>query len=121
MVTFFINDFKFTQFDRFDNFCFFVKEALIIVFIFAFFFSIFLSFLEVHCKHMPKQILIKILYKLIFGFNNNFACFTIGRVLWRLNVVCAINVAFDAMQKLIIIIKTYFLQTLVIQFFRPDC
>ena len=55
---------------------------------------------------MPKQILIKILYKLIFGFNKNLACFTIGRVLWRLNVVCAINVAVDDMQKLIIIIKT---------------
>ena len=48
---------------------------------------------------MAKQILIKILYKLIFGFNKNLACFTIGRVLWRLNVVCAINIAFDALQK----------------------
>ena len=85
---------------------FFVKAALIVVFVFTFFFSIFLSFLELHCKHMPKQILIKILHKLIFGFNTNLACFTIGRVLWRLNVVCAINVAFDARQKLIIIMKT---------------
>ena len=63
---------------------------------------------------MPKQILIKILYKLIFGFNKNLACFTIGRVLWRLNVVCVINVALDAMQKLSLIIKTYVLKTLVI-------
>ena len=68
--------------------------------------SVFLSFLELSTS--LNGFLIKILYKLIIGFNKNLACFTIGHVLRRLNAVCTINVAFDAIQKLTIIIKTYF-------------
>ena len=73
-----------------------------------YFLLLFLSFLNgrFRAQHTPKLILIKILYKLILCFIKNLACFTISSVLWRLNGVCTINAAFDAMQKLIIIIKT---------------
>ena len=42
------------------------------------------------------------LYKLILDFNKSFDFFYYSRVLRRLHVACTINVAFDAMQKLII-------------------
>ena len=43
------------------------------------------------------------LYKLILDFNKNFDCFYYNFVLWHLHVDWTIYVAFDAMQKLIII------------------
>ena len=97
-----MNYFKFTRIYRFLNI--FSKQPLIVVFLLSS--SFFLSFVNgrlFRAKHMTKCILIKICINSFSISTKPLIFFYYSRVLRRLHVACTINVAFDAMQKLIII------------------